>query len=67
MDIPTTAPDDSDNRKAVWRIVAIKMSRSIAAAAARLGMASVSLTRWLDRREKLLEGDTIYIPRPGCA
>lgn len=37
--------------KATLRLVALRTSRNTSVAAARLGMALVSLTRWLDRRE----------------
>lgn len=40
----------SDIEKATLRLVAIGASRSTAAAAERLGMAPVSLTRWITRR-----------------
>jgi len=33
------------------RLVAIRASRNMSAAAERLGMAPVSLSRWLDRRK----------------
>jgi hypothetical protein len=36
--------------KGTLRLVAIRMSRNMSAAAARLEMAPVSLSRWLDRR-----------------
>ena len=49
--------------KALRRIVAIKISRDISSAANRLGMTSVSLTRWLARR-KLLKDGTRYDPQP---
>lgn len=50
--------------KALRRIVAIKTSRNITAAASKLGMAPVSLTRWLDRRKVSKDG-TFYAPQPG--
>jgi hypothetical protein len=37
--------------KATLRLVAIRASRNMSGAAARLGMAPVSLSRWLDRRK----------------
>jgi len=37
--------------KATLRLVAIRTSRSVSGAAARLGMAPVSLCRWLGRRK----------------
>jgi hypothetical protein len=37
--------------KATLRLVAIRGSRNVSNAAARLGMAPVSLTRWIERRE----------------
>ena len=46
---------------ALQRVIAIKTSRSISAAASRLGMASVSLVRWLARRSAR------YVPRPRTA
>jgi ActR/RegA family two-component response regulator len=39
--------------KATLRLVAIRASRNMSAAAERLGMAPVSLSRWLDRRKLL--------------
>jgi hypothetical protein len=41
----------SEIEKATLRTVAIRMSRSLPRAAERLGMAPVSLQRWLDRRK----------------
>lgn len=43
----------SDVEKATLRLVALRMSESIASAAALLGMKRVSLERWLGRREVL--------------
>jgi hypothetical protein len=40
-----------DIEKATLRLVAIRASRNLSDAAARLGMAPVSLARWLERRE----------------
>lgn len=37
--------------KATLRLVALRASRNVSAAAARLGMAPVSLSRWVDRRK----------------
>jgi ActR/RegA family two-component response regulator len=37
--------------KATLRLVALRTSRNPSNAAARLGMASVSLSRWVDRRK----------------
>jgi len=53
----------SEVEKALRRIVAIKISRNISSAANKLGMTSVSLTRWLARR-KLLKDGTRYAPQP---
>jgi hypothetical protein len=39
--------------KATLRLVAIRTSRNVSAAAARLGMAPVSLAKWLGRRQPL--------------
>jgi hypothetical protein len=39
--------------KSVMRLVAIRVSRNLSAAAARLGMAPVSLSRWIRRRGRL--------------
>jgi hypothetical protein len=50
--------------KALRRVVAIKTSRNMSAAASRLGMAPVSLTRWLARR-KVSNSGTLYVPEPG--
>ena len=41
----------ADIEKATLRLVAIRTSRNLSGAAARLGMAVVSLSRWLDRRK----------------
>ena len=40
-----------DIEKATFRLVALRASRNISAAAARLGMAPVSLSRWIGRRK----------------
>jgi len=40
-----------DIEKATLRLVAIRESRNLSAAAARLGMAPVSLSRWIGRRK----------------
>jgi hypothetical protein len=61
--VPTTGPTDDERRwimqrartladieKAVFRLVTIKHSKSLSKAAARLGMAPVSLSRWWKRR-----------------
>jgi hypothetical protein len=40
-----------DIEKATLRLVAIRESRNLTDAAARLGMASVSLSRWIGRRK----------------
>jgi len=40
-----------DIEKATLRLVAIRESRNLSAAAARLGMAPVSLSRWIGRRQ----------------
>jgi hypothetical protein len=37
--------------KATLRLVALRHSRNLSQAAARLGMAPVSLSRWIGRRE----------------
>jgi hypothetical protein len=42
--------------KATLRLVALKISGNVRQAAARLGMAPVSLSRWIDRREPLPSG-----------
>jgi hypothetical protein len=39
-----------DIEKATLRLVAIRESRNLSGAAARLGMAPVSLSRWVGRR-----------------
>lgn len=41
----------ADIEKATLRLVAVRTSRNLSGAAARLGMAVVSLSRWLDRRK----------------
>ena len=48
--------------KAFHRVVAIKTSRNISTAAKKLGMAPVSLTRWLARRVSKVA--LLYVPRP---
>jgi len=40
-----------DIEKATLRLVAIRESRNLSSAAARLGMAPVSLSRWIGRRK----------------
>ena len=45
---PLTLPEIE---KATRRLVAIEMSKSLPLAAERLGMAPVSLSRWIGRRE----------------
>ena len=45
---PLTLPEIE---KATRRLVALRMSKSLPSAADRLGMAPVSLSRWIDRRE----------------
>jgi len=47
--------------KTLQRIVAIKTSRNISAAAGRLRMAPVSLARWLARREKWSKESMLYV------
>jgi hypothetical protein len=47
--------------KATRRLVALRAERTLSAAAARLGMASVSLSRWLGRRDIL---DELYLKLP---
>lgn len=42
--------------EALRRVIAIKISRNMSIAARRLGMAAVSLRRWLDRRMVLKDG-----------
>jgi len=49
--------------KALRRIVAMRISRNISSAANKLGMTSVSLTRWLARRTLLKDG-ALYAPQP---
>ncbi|HEX3762597.1 MAG TPA: hypothetical protein VHW23_28035 [Kofleriaceae bacterium] len=44
-----------DIEKATLRLVALRASRNLSSAAARLGMATISLTRWIGRR-RLPEG-----------
>lgn len=53
----TTLPEIE---KAALRLIALRTSSNIAGAAARLGMASTSLSRWIDRRRPPMRG------RPGC-
>lgn len=53
----TTLPEIE---KATMRLVALRNSPNIAAAAIQLGMASISLSRWIDRRRPPMRG------RPGC-
>jgi hypothetical protein len=48
--------------KALRRVVAIKTSRNISTAARKLGMAPVSLTRWLARRVSKVT--SLYVPQP---
>jgi len=52
----TTLPEIE---KAALRLIALRTTDTIAAAAVRLGMAPVSLTRWIDRRRPPMRG------RPG--
>jgi hypothetical protein len=49
--------------KATSRIVAIRMSRSLSDAAARLDMAPVSLSRWFARRPRLPPPSSEAVPR----
>jgi pSer/pThr/pTyr-binding forkhead associated (FHA) protein len=51
-----------DIEKATLRLVAIRESRNISGAAARLGMAPVSLSRWIGRRGLPVELDSEYGP-----
>jgi hypothetical protein len=53
----TTLPEIE---KAALRLVALRTSPTMAHAAARLGMAPISLSRWIDRRRPPSRG------RPGC-
>lgn len=46
---PWTLPEIE---KATLRLVALRISRNLSRAAARLGMAPVSLSRWFDRRSE---------------
>jgi hypothetical protein len=47
--------------KATRRLVALRADRTLSAAASRLGMATVSLSRWLGRRDVL---DELYLKDP---
>jgi hypothetical protein len=49
----TTLPDIE---KAALRLVALRTSRTVSGAASRLGMAAVSLSRWIERRQPLPRG-----------
>lgn len=53
----TTLPEIE---KAAMRLIALRVSGTIASAAMRLGMAPSSLARWIDRRRPPMRG------RPGC-
>lgn len=53
-----------DIEKAVFRLVAVKMTRNLTEAAEMLGMASVSLTRWLARRGADLPKGRRRSPQP---
>jgi hypothetical protein len=56
-----------DIEKAVFRLVAVKMTGSLAEAADLLGMASVSLTRWLARRDGDPHNGSIIDPGRGAS
>jgi hypothetical protein len=54
--------------KATLRVVAIRISRTMAEAADRLGMAAVSLARWLARRSlDPVTGEPAHVPEPRSA